>query len=90
MHMMPFYRMYYRMEYYAPAMQFVGNVQDQDNGIPSASNDQVKWYNRLIAQMIRCFINNKQGNWDIHLQQLTGAIRATENRQTEFIPMLCY
>lgn len=79
MHMMRFYRMYYRMEYYAPAMQFVGNVQDQ-----------VKWYNRLIAQLIRCFINKKQGNWDIHLQQLTGAIRATENRQSGFTPMLCY
>ena len=51
-----------------------------------ASNGQVERYNRLISQMIRCFINKKQNNWDIHLQQLTGAIRATENRQTGFTP----
>ena len=51
-----------------------------------ASNGQVERYNRLISQKIRGLINKKQGNWNIHLQQLTGAIRATENRPTGFTP----
>lgn len=36
--------------------------------------------------MICCFINKKLGNWDIDQQQLTSAVRATENRQTGFTP----
>ncbi|VDI19469.1 Hypothetical predicted protein [Mytilus galloprovincialis] len=36
--------------------------------------------------MIRCFTKKRQDSWDVHLQQLTGAIRATENRQTGFTP----
>lgn len=35
---------------------------------------------------MRCFIKNKQKNWDVHLQQLAGAIRATKHRQTGFTP----
>lgn len=31
---------------------------------------------------------NKQHNWDVHLQQLVGAIRSTLNRQTGFTPNL--
>lgn len=50
------------------------------------SNGQVERYNRLVLQAIRCYINNKQSEWDIHLQQIAGAIRATENRQTKFTP----
>ncbi|CAC5415384.1 unnamed protein product [Mytilus coruscus] len=51
-----------------------------------ASNGQVERYNRTLAQMIRCFTKKRQDSWDVHLQQLTGAIRATENRQTGFTP----
>ncbi|CAC5379690.1 unnamed protein product [Mytilus coruscus] len=51
-----------------------------------ASNGQVELYNRTLAQMIRCFNKKRQDSWDVHLQQLTGAIRATENRQTGFTP----
>ncbi|CAG2223318.1 unnamed protein product [Mytilus edulis] len=51
-----------------------------------ASNGQVERYNRTVLQIIRCFLNKKQCEWDVHLQQLVGAIRATENRQTGFTP----
>ncbi|CAG2231769.1 unnamed protein product [Mytilus edulis] len=51
-----------------------------------ASNEQVERYNRTVFQIIRCFLNKKQCEWDVHLQQLVGAIRATENRQTGFTP----
>ncbi|VDI11720.1 Hypothetical predicted protein [Mytilus galloprovincialis] len=51
-----------------------------------ASNGQVERYNRIITQLIRCFLKKNQNRWDIHLQQLAGAIRATENRQTGFTP----
>ncbi|VDI07415.1 Hypothetical predicted protein [Mytilus galloprovincialis] len=51
-----------------------------------ASNGQVERYNRIITQLIRCFLKKTQNRWDIHLQQLAGAIRATENRQTGFTP----
>ncbi|CAC5419026.1 unnamed protein product [Mytilus coruscus] len=46
-----------------------------------ASNGQVERYIRTLAQMIRCFTQKRQDSWDVHLQQLTGAIRAIENRQ---------
>ena len=39
------------------------------------SNGQVERYNRLVLQSIRYFIKNKQSNWDIHIQQIAGAIR---------------
>ncbi|VDI46658.1 Hypothetical predicted protein [Mytilus galloprovincialis] len=48
------------------------------------SSPLVERYNRIITQLIRCFLKKTQNRWDIHLQQLAGAIRATENRQTGF------
>ena len=33
---------------------------------------------------VRCFIGKKQDQWDIHLQQIAGALRASVNRQTGF------
>ena len=53
-----------------------------------SSNGQVERYNRLVLQSIRCYIKNKQNNWDMHLQQIAGAIRATQNRQTGCTPNL--
>ena len=53
-----------------------------------SSNGQIERYNRTILQTIRCFIQNKQHNWDIHLQQLVSAIRSTTNIQTGFTPNL--
>ncbi|VDI47035.1 Hypothetical predicted protein [Mytilus galloprovincialis] len=49
-----------------------------------SSNGQVERYNRTILQTIRCFIKSKQHNWDLFLQQLVGAVRATHNSQTGF------
>jgi transposase InsO family protein len=54
------------------------------------SNGQVERYNRLVLQAIRCYINNKQSEWNLHLQQIAGAIRSTENRQTKFTPFFCF
>lgn len=45
-----------------------------------ASNGQVERANRTILQTIRCYLGKKQNEWDKLLQQLAGAIRATENR----------
>ncbi|XP_062602775.1 uncharacterized protein LOC134264500 [Saccostrea cucullata] len=52
------------------------------------SNGQVERYNRLVLQAIRCYMENisQQKDWDLHLQQIAGAIRATVNRQTGFTP----
>ena len=33
---------------------------------------------------MRCFIRKAQNNWDVHLQQIAGAMRASVNRQTGF------
>lgn len=49
-----------------------------------ASNGQVERANITILQAIRCFLSKSQADWDLHLQQLDGAIRATENRQTGY------
>jgi len=49
-----------------------------------ASNGQIERYNSLILQTIRCFLKKQQNKWDDQIQLLTGAIRATPNRQTGF------
>jgi len=51
-----------------------------------ASNGQVERYNRLILQFICCFLKKTQNKWDVHLQQLAGVIRSTDNRQTGQTP----
>ncbi len=50
------------------------------------ANGQVERYNRLILQMVRCFVQGHHRDWDEHLPILAGAIRAMENRQTGFTP----
>lgn len=50
---------------------------------PSA-NGQVERYNRTLMDAVRCFIGKQQNQWDMHLQQLAGAIRASVNRNTGF------
>jgi hypothetical protein len=50
----------------------------------TGSNGQVERYNRLLLQMIRCYIKGRQKSWDKDLQLLASAIRATPNRATGF------
>ena len=52
---------------------------------PSA-NGQVERLNRVILQMLRCVIQEKQDTWDTKLPYLLAAIRSTENRSTGFTP----
>ena len=49
-----------------------------------SSNGQVERYNRTLMDAVRCFIGNKQDQWDVYLQQIAGALRASVNRQTGF------
>jgi predicted aspartyl protease len=51
-----------------------------------SSNGQVERYNRILLQMVRCYIESKSMDWDKHLPWLVCALRATENRQTGFTP----
>lgn len=48
------------------------------------SNGQVERYNRTLVQMIRCYIDKDQKEWDVNLPYLTAAIRAIVNRQVGF------
>jgi hypothetical protein len=48
------------------------------------SNGQVERYNRLLLQMIRCYLRAKDRTWDQDLQLLAGAIRAMEHRSTGY------
>ena len=50
---------------------------------PSA-NGQVERYNRTLMDAIRCFIGKAQNQWDVHLQQIAGALRSSVNRMTGF------
>ena len=52
---------------------------------PSA-NGQVERMNRTILQILRCFIQGQQEDWDLHLATVGMAIRSTVNRQTGFTP----
>ena len=42
--------------------------------------------NRTILQILRCFIQGQQEDWDLHLATVGMAIRSTVNRQTGFTP----
>ena len=42
--------------------------------------------NRTICQLIRCYNEGRQNNWDEHLQILAGAIRSSVNRSTQYTP----
>ena len=50
------------------------------------SNGQVERYNRTVLQMIRCYLDGEQKNWDRHLHLIGLAIRSTVNRTTGFTP----
>ena len=51
-------------------------------------NGQVERYNRLLLQMICCFLQGSNRNWDSSLQQLAAAVRAMPNRNTGFSAIL--
>ena len=42
--------------------------------------------NRTILQILRCFIQGQQEDWDLHLATVGMAIRSTVNRLTGFTP----
>ena len=52
---------------------------------PSA-NGQVERYNRTLMDAVRCFIGPMQTDWDLHVQQIAGAMRSAVNRSTGFTP----
>ena len=49
-----------------------------------SSNGQVERYNRLILQLIRCYLRENKHDWDTDLQLISGAIRSMVNRSTGF------
>uniref|UniRef100_A0A3Q2QXS5 Integrase catalytic domain-containing protein n=1 Tax=Fundulus heteroclitus TaxID=8078 RepID=A0A3Q2QXS5_FUNHE len=51
-----------------------------------ASNGQVERFNRTLLQMIRCYVDQNQKNWDEHLSLLTAAYRSAQNSSTGFSP----
>ena len=50
---------------------------------PSA-NGQAERYNRSLMDAISCFIGKSQNQWDLHLQQIAGALRSSVNRSTGY------
>ncbi len=51
-----------------------------------AGNGQIERYNRVVLQMVRCYLKGKVKDWDKNLNLLAMALRATEHRQTGFTP----
>ena len=50
----------------------------------ASSNGQVERYNRTLMDAVRCFIRDSQDQWDLHLQQIAGALRSSVNRRTGY------
>ena len=51
-----------------------------------ASNGQVERYNRVILQMIRCFVGKHTKEWDRYLPLLVMVTHAMEHKETGFTP----
>lgn len=51
-----------------------------------ASNGKVERLNRTLLQMIHCYVDQSQKNWDEHLPLLTSAYRSTQHCSTGFTP----
>lgn len=50
------------------------------------SNGQIERYNQVVVQMVRCFLEGQNREWDKHLPFLAMALHATVQRQTGFTP----
>ncbi|XP_049326794.1 uncharacterized protein LOC125786977 [Astyanax mexicanus] len=51
-----------------------------------SSNGQVERFNRTLLQMIRCFVDKNQRDWDKYLPLLTAAYRSSPHACTGFTP----
>ncbi|XP_057691272.1 uncharacterized protein LOC130915330 [Corythoichthys intestinalis] len=51
-----------------------------------SSNGQVERFNRTLLQMLRCYVNQSQKNWDEHLPLLAAAYRSSRHSVTGYTP----
>ena len=51
-------------------------------------NGQAERYNRTLIRMIKAYLCGEQDEWDLHLDCLAGAYRATPNESTRMTPNL--
>eukprot|EP00057_Strongylocentrotus_purpuratus_P009803 XP_011664277.1 PREDICTED: uncharacterized protein LOC105438300 [Strongylocentrotus purpuratus] len=49
-----------------------------------SGNGQVERYNRTLMDAVRCYVGRNQNEWDKYLPQISGALRATVNRNTGY------
>lgn len=51
-----------------------------------ASNGQIERFNRTLLQMIQCYVDQNQKNWDEQLSLLASAYRSSQHAITGFEP----
>ena len=66
--------------------ELLKSVKTRSTPYRPSANGQVERMNRTILQILRCFIQGQQEDWDLHRATVGMAIRSTVNHQTGFTP----
>lgn len=74
----------FESNYFKALCEMLQIIKTRTTPYRPSSNGQVERFNRVVLQYVRCFLEGKQADWDLHLPSLGMSIRSMENRSTGF------